>query len=383
MRRLLLAVVFAQVGCTTGASLRLEAETIQSQLNGAREAGAYRCAPRELAIAEANLEFLQNELDQGNSVRASEHKVASRRALVTVLERAKGCMPEPIEVAAVADRDGDGVLDENDECPDDAGPEALLGCPDRDGDGIADRLDKCPDTPEDMDGNEDEDGCPEAEDRDGDGLLDGDDACPDVPGPRENKGCPMGDADQDGILDDVDVCPRVAEDRDGFEDEDGCPDPDNDGDGILDEKDNCPLQPETKNGFEDEDGCPDVKLELVKVNRELGKIEISQTVYFETGKATIRSRSFPLLNEVAQALAANDTMEVLVEGHTDSVGSNSMNLDLSDRRAQSVRDYLTAQGIEGGRLTALGFGEERPIDTNRTKSGREKNRRVEFTITKQ
>jgi outer membrane protein OmpA-like peptidoglycan-associated protein len=370
-----LALVLLLLSCATGASLRKESETIRSQLDAARQAGAYRCAPRELAIAEAHLEFLEMELDQGNAVRAASHRNVAKESLVTVLARSKGCKPE-----APKDRDGDGVPDENDACPDEPGPAELIGCPDRDGDGIADNTDKCPDTPEDKDGIADDDGCPEEEDRDGDSVLDKDDGCPDTPGPVENKGCPIGDRDGDKILDNVDKCPDNAEDPDGWEDEDGCPDPDNDGDGIVDASDKCPVQPETMNNFEDDDGCPDTKLDLVEVRRDLGKIEIKQKVFFDTAKATIKPVSFPLLNQVAQALKDNPTMKVLVEGHTDSVGGDSTNLRLSDARADSVRQYLIAQGIDTERLTSQGFGETKPIESNRTAKGREMNRRVEFTI---
>ena len=381
--------------CATGAALRLEGESIQSQLDAAREAGAYRCAPRELARAESHLEFLQTELTQGNAVRAAQHRNEAQTALVGVLEKVKICPP------LVGDRDGDGIDDENDLCPDHPGPPELRGCPDRDGDGLPDHQDECPDDPgplelrgcpdRDGDGVLDKDdlcpddpgpkklrGCP---DTDGDGILDKDDKCPKVPGPVENQGCPYGDRDGDGIPDNIDQCPDEPEDFDGFEDEDGCPDPDNDGDGIPDHLDRCPNQPENFNGFEDEDGCPDVKLELVEVNRDLGKIEIKQTVYFDTGKATIKSVSFRLLNEVASVLQTYSTMRVLVEGHTDSVGGDLSNLKLSQARADSVRAYLVAQGVEPDRLTSMGFGKEKPIDTNRTKAGRERNRRVEFTIT--
>ena len=402
MRRLAPWALVLAIGCASGASLRREGESIQVQLDNARQAGAYRCTPKALALAESNLEFLQGELTQGNSMRAAEHRDRAQAALVTVLEDMKSCPP------LVSDRDGDGVADDVDQCPDVPGPAATQGCPDRDGDGIHDGVDQCPDAPEDKDGVEDQDGCPDSEDRDGDslidteddcpdvpgpiatrgcpdtdgdGLLDKDDACPKIPGPKENKGCPYGDRDGDGIVDDKDQCPDEPEDKDGFEDDDGCPDPDNDGDGILDADDRCPLQPENMNGHLDGDGCPDVKLELVEVRRETGKIEIKQKVFFDTGKARIQPRSYELLNQVAEVLKTYSTMRVMVEGHTDSVGSTGTNLKLSQRRADAVREYVIAQGIDPDRLSAVGFGEEKPIDSNQTKQGRERNRRVEFTIT--
>ena len=348
MIRRVALVLSLVVGCTTGAALKKEVEVIERQLDRAWNDGGYRCAPSDLARAESELVFARAELDQGNPVRAARHRRVAQTAMATVVEALKTC------------------------------PSLA---PDRDGDGIIDSADKCPDDPEDRDGHDDEDGCPEAEDRDGDRVLDPEDGCPDVPGPIANNGCPYGDSDGDGLADDVDQCPKAAEDVDKFEDEDGCPEPDNDQDGILDESDRCPLQPETVNGHEDEDGCPDVKTELVKVNRDIGKLEIKQKVFFTTGRARIRRRSHQLLGEVAAVLKANPTMTVMVEGHTDSVGSSSTNLRLSQRRAEAVLSYLVGQGIEADRLTAIGFGEEKPVDSNRTRRGRERNRRVEFTIT--
>ena len=139
---------------------------------------------------------------------------------------------------------------------------AAPGRNDRDGDGVPDSLDACPDEPEDKDGFQDEDGCPDL-DNDGDGIPDHEDQCPNDPedkdGFQDTDGCPEHDNDSDGIPDSLDRCPNEAEDKDGFEDDDGCPDPDNDGDGIPDKDDKCPNDPETVNGFEDEDGCPDVR----------------------------------------------------------------------------------------------------------------------------
>ncbi|MBK8010703.1 MAG: OmpA family protein [Deltaproteobacteria bacterium] len=331
--------------CTTGATLERQAETIRTQLQSSRLLGAYVCAPEALARAEANLVFLELELAQGNSLRADEHNDIAREALATVIERSKVCRLMP------PDRDQDTVPDDDDACPDVAGVVALAGCPDRDQDRIADAQDRCPDVPEDYDGVEDTDGCPD-----------------------------VGDQDGDGILDPEDRCPQAAEDVDQWEDEDGCPDPDNDADGIPDANDRCPLEPETANDFEDQDGCPDKKLDLVEVKRDIGKIEIKEMVYFETGRATIRSVSYAVLGQVAEALKSLPDIKVVVEGHTDSVGAASTNLSLSQHRAEAVREYLVEQGVEPERLTAIGFGEARPLDTNRTRKGREHNRRVEFSI---
>ena len=166
------------------------------------------------------------------------------------------------------DRDHDGVPDVDDRCPDEPedrdGFQDADGCPDpdNDGDGIPDAIDKCPNDPEDFDGFQDDDGCPDL-DNDGDGIPDLYDACPnekeDGKGKRPNDGCPSTseDADGDGIPDAVDKCPDEPEDKDGFQDDDGCPDYDNDGDGIPDAYDACPNEPEDFDGFEDDDGCPD------------------------------------------------------------------------------------------------------------------------------
>ena len=345
-----LVAALAVAACTTGATLRKEVGVMERQLDRAWRQGAYRCAPRELAQAEAEVVFVRAELDQGNPVRAARHRTRARDAMKTVLAQVKTC------------------------------PTLL---PDTDGDGLFDPDDQCPTQPEDFDDRDDADGCPDFDDRDGDTVLDPDDACPGQPGPVENRGCPYGDTDGDGLNDDVDACPKAVEDIDQFEDADGCPDPDNDKDGIPDEGDQCPLEAEVVNGFEDDDGCPDVDTQLVKVNRAVGKIELKQKVYFASGRARIRSQSHALLDEVAEVLKANSTMTVLIEGHTDSVGSNSVNLQLSQRRADAVRTYLIERQIEPDRLTAIGFGEEKPIDSNRTRRGRERNRRVDFTITNQ
>jgi len=167
------------------------------------------------------------------------------------------------------DRDHDGIIDILDRCPDEPedkdGFQDDDGCPDEDNDndGIPDALDKCPNEPEDFDGFQDEDGCPDP-DNDHDGIPDVDDACPNEPedgkGKRPFDGCPstVEDSDGDGIPDVKDLCPEEPEDKDGFQDDDGCPDPDNDNDGVPDIYDACPNDPEDMDGFEDDDGCPDL-----------------------------------------------------------------------------------------------------------------------------
>ncbi|QRN95134.1 tandem-95 repeat protein [Archangium violaceum] len=229
--------------------------------------------------------------------------------------------------------------------------------PDTDQDGILDVNDRCPDVAESSNGFEDTDGCPD-----------------ELPPP------PPVDSDGDGLTDDQDRCPQVAEDKDGFEDADGCPDPDNDHDGVADAADKCPAEPETINGVQDEDGCPDQGKEKVRLERE--RIVILEKVYFATNKDVILERSFSLLKQVAQVLRANPHVsKVRVEGHTDSQGADAFNQDLSQRRANSVRKHLVEQdGIAPERLEAVGYGETKPVSTNATAAGRDKNRRVEFNI---
>ncbi len=234
--------------------------------------------------------------------------------------------------------------------------------------------------PEDRDQFQDEDGCPEL-DNDADGLADTIDKCPndaeDKDGFEDDDGCPDPDNDKDGISDKIDQCPDDAEDPDGFEDDDGCPDCDNDKDGVPEcpeARDKCPDEA----GPNTVDGCPQ-KYQLIVVTET--KIELKQTVYFDTNKATIKAVSFPLLNEVALALADHPTIAVRIEGHTDSQGKDAANLKLSQRRAESVRTYLIAKGVAGERMDAQGYGETVPIADNRTGAGRAQNRRVEFVIT--
>ncbi|HEX4456409.1 MAG TPA: OmpA family protein, partial [Polyangia bacterium] len=222
-------------------------------------------------------------------------------------------------------------FEDEDGCPD----------PDNDRDGILDRDDQCPNEPEDKDGFEDEDGCPDP-DNDKDGLLDGDDKCPDVAGPKENGGCPDKDRDGDGVVDRLDKCPDQA-------------------------------------GPADNDGCP--KPKFIVVTKE--KIELKQKVHFATNKSSIYPDSFPMLNEVAEALKSRPEVKVRIEGHTDSRGKLAHNMTLSDERAQSVKLYLVNQGIAAERMEARGFGPTQPIDDNRTAKGRENNRRTEFIITSQ
>ncbi|MBA3503299.1 MAG: OmpA family protein [Deltaproteobacteria bacterium] len=256
---------------------------------------------------------------------------------------------------------------------------------DRDGDGIKDDIDKCPDEPEDFDRFEDEDGCPEP-DNDRDAIIDELDKCPNVPEDRDDfqdeDGCPEGnpnDRDSDGIVDKLDKCPDYPEDFDNFEDEDGCPDLDNDKDRITDKLDKCPNQPEEYNNFEDEDGCPDRHGARLT---ESGIITL-EPINFEYNKAIIKKDSFYILDAVVASLQGNPDLSLLeIQGHTDERGDDAYNLDLSIRRAAAVLKYLTDKGVEASRLESQGYGETMPVDKRSNEQAWAKNRRVDFLILK-
>jgi len=261
---------------------------------------------------------------------------------------------------------------------------SAVGGIDSDGDGIPDSADACPNEPEDKDGFDDEDGCPDP-DNDQDGIPDKKDRCPNEPedkdGFQDDDGCPETDNDNDGIPDAQDKCPNDPEDRDGFQDDDGCPDLDNDGDGIPDAADKCPNEPETRNGVDDDDGCPDTGGAVIVTGT---KIELPDQIQFETGKATILGRSEALLDRVAEKIRSNPNVKrIRIEGHTDDVGSSKKNQELSQARAEAVREYLIKKGVEADRLSAVGYGDTRPLDKRKTAEARAKNRRVEFIIVEQ
>ena len=258
------------------------------------------------------------------------------------------------------DTDGDGIYDKDDACPDVAGLEAFNGCPDTDGDGIEDSKDSCPNEA----GLAEHNGCPDA---DGDGVADKDDNCPTVAGLKALAGCP--DADGDGVADGDDKCVNTA----GPAANKGCPWPDTDGDGVLDKDDNCV----DVKGTVANNGCPEVSEEVQKQLNEYAK-----TILFDTGKSTIKSQSAEVLGDIIKILKEYPTSKFTVEGHTDSVGSEKLNQRLSDSRANSVKEYLIENGIDAFRLSALGYGESKPIDSNKTRKGRANNRRVEINLAK-
>lgn len=218
---------------------------------------------------------------------------------------------------------------------------------DRDGDGIVDERDQCPDEPEDFDAFEDTDGCPDP-DNDADGILDGDDRCPMEP-----------------------------EDMDGHQDEDGCPDLDNDLDGFPDERDACPNEAEVVNGVDDEDGCPDEGLiEMVQ-----DRIVLEETVLFDFQRSRVKSRARPVIEAIVELVRQHpEWTRMRVEGHADVRGQPDFNMELSVRRARNTMRALVAAGMPEGRVEFVGYGEERPRDLRTTEDAHQRNRRVEFVV---
>lgn len=231
------------------------------------------------------------------------------------------------------DTDGDGVVDTEDQCPLEAGPIALFGCPDKDNDGIADK----------------------------------DDKCPTVAGVAKYNGCPIPDSDGDGINDDEDKCPTVA----GVAKYNGCPIPDTDGDGVNDEEDKCP----TVAGPASNKGCPELTQEVRQ------KLDVSaKNIHFESAKAQLKPQSYKVLDDIVNILNEYNQYNLDIDGHTDSSGDSLKNQNLSEARAQAVVDYLISKGISANRLQAAGYGQTLPIADNKTVAGRAQNRRVELKL---
>lgn len=255
------------------------------------------------------------------------------------------------------DKDGDGVADYMDNCPDDAGLSSLKGCPDKDMDGITDKEDRCPDAF----GVAQFKGCP---DSDKDGVADLDDKCPGTKSGYkvDASGCTL-DNDNDGVVNEEDVCPDKA----GIMAFKGCPD--SDGDGVADNEDRCPAA----KGPMTNRGCPEIpKVDVEKIT------VLASKIYFETNKADLKLISHSALDDLADILKRNEGVNLTIEGHTDSDADDNYNLTLSQKRTESVKNYLISKGISAERLTAIGYGESRPIASNKTAAGKAKNRRVEL-----
>ncbi len=308
----------------------------------------------------------------------------------------------PRELKGCPDQDEDGVPDYRDDCPAVAGIAAFKGCPDTDGDGISDNDDECPNMagvpenkgcPEDKDGmgklekmdddkdtdmdgvpdskdrcpntkgSASNDGCPDSQDKDGDGIPDAEDRCPNLRGSASAKGCP--DRDGDGVSDFDDRCPDKA----GLRALSGCPD--SDGDGIDDGRDRCP----NEYGSVANNGCPGIDAS------DLSTLETAmRAVQFNTGKATLKIESNTVLNQIGDIMQKYPNYNLVIEGHTDNVGSAVNNQLLSERRAQACYEYLIRRGISPARMTHTGYGENNPISDNNSLTGRSLNRRVEFKL---
>ena len=240
----------------------------------------------------------------------------------------KKSIPPPVPlpvIEPIKDRDGDGILDDVDKCPDVFGLAALQGCPDKDGDGITDANDKCPD----VFGLARYLGCP-IPDTDGDGINDENDKCPTVPGVARYQGCPIPDTDGDGVNDEVDKCPKVAGTADNF-------------------------------------GCPVIGIKSYEID-------------FKTGSDKLLLHGRGMLDTVVAYLNRNEGVNVTIDGYTDNTGKDKINNPLSVKRADATKAYLVSKGIAADRMTTAGYGSTNPIADNKTAAGRKKNRRIEIKI---
>ena len=235
--------------------------------------------------------------------------------------------PPPPPVVAPKDSDNDGIIDNNDKCPNVPGVAKYEGCP-------------VPDT-------------------DKDGINDENDKCPTVAGFAKYEGCPVPDTDKDGINDEEDKCPNQP----GVARYQGCPVPDGDGDGVNDEEDKCPKVAGPADNF----GCPVIGIK-------------SYEIVFKTGSAILLAKGKPILDTVVAYLKRNPDVEVTIDGHTDNVGSDKVNNPLSVKRAEATKKYLVSKGINADRLVTAGFGSTQPVADNKTAEGRQKNRRIEIKI---
>ena len=344
-----LATVLPLLAGCPGSTLKKELSGIKQTIDTARKNGAYLCAPVELAMAESHYDFTAADLYYGDYFSAKDHIAITKDNADKALAKspADRCAYKE-ERAVIVPKSGDA-----------------------DGDGIKDELDKCPDEPEDKDGFEDEDGCPEL-DNDKDGIYDSQDKCPNDPedkdGFEDTDGCPDPDNDKDGVLDKDDKCPMQP----GPKENQGCPDTDKDKDTVVDRLDKCPDDP----GPPSNAGCPEKK--YITITQE--KIELKRQVQFATAKAIINKDSFELLDEVVELLKKNPQIKLRIEGHTDTKGKPAKNLVLSRDRAKAVMDYLTKGGIDASRLSSEGYGQTCPVADNATEQGREKNRRTDFFL---
>ena len=263
------------------------------------------------------------------------------------------------------DTDGDGIYDKDDACPDVAGLKQFNGCPDTDGDGIEDSKDSCPTEK----GTPEMNGCP---DTDGDGIADNVDACLEVAGLKSLQGCP--DKDGDGIADKDDKCVDVK----GPKENQGCPWADTDGDGVYDKDDACPTVKGVATSDRKTNGCPKVAPPTQDVIKKLN--DYGKTILFDTGKYSFQKQTYSVLDAMTAILKEYPDSNFSIDGHTDSDGADAMNMKLSQERAAAVKNYLVEHGISSSRLVSEGFGETKPVASNKTKAGKAQNRRVEVRL---
>ncbi len=296
--RVLVALVLG-TSCTTASHVQAQLAQVQGTLAAADRVYATRCAPVALANAQAHAAFSSLELRQGDPTRARQHADQALTHAIAALEEATPC-----------------------------------GGVDTDRDHVADIVDACVDVPEDLDGDRDDDGCPE------------DDLAPVAP---------VEPADEIPV-----AVPEPAPAPEPRPQPAPAPDP---------RPAPAPAPAPT---------ATPAPVAITKVVVTATRLELRDAIRFEPASAVLLPSSYPVLDDVAEALKADPEPIVRVEGHTDSAGSEATNLQLSKERAEAVIDYLVGAGIPRPRMRAVGFGESRPVDTNRTSTGRARNRRVEF-----
>jgi OOP family OmpA-OmpF porin len=311
-------------GCNPIAIGGARLTSLRNAIDGLDRIGAYTCAPREFALARANYTFARSELTHGDALRAQEHLIEAEENVgaAQVLTPQANCEPTPTAASAVRP--------------------ASSGSADADHDGVPDAVDRCPDELEDK------------------------------RGPLDADGCKAADSDGDGIIDAVDACPNEAEDRDGTADDDGCPDVDAVASSNSEANDKC-----TDDASSD---CSSPRYPDVTIGER--ELRLAVSIVFTGDSANLRGpASFTVLDTVARILKDHPRMTLEIAAHTNSRGDEARNYALSQQQAESVRKYLVEHGVEATRLTARGYGETRPIESNSTSRGRAINRRIEFTRT--
>ncbi len=335
----LIPVLLVLGGCAANLNdLRATHAGFEVELQEVGNGGGRVCAPLAYAKAEAEHMFSAIEFAQGDALRAQQHMAEARKYLDVAKLASQGC--DVTELAPAPDYRVDTTPTRS---PFESGDTT-----DSDGDGITDASDRCPTKPEDRDGFNDDDGCPDT------------------------------DNDQDGIPDSTDACPLEPEDLDGTEDTDGCVDVDDDGDGIPDVDDICPNAAETVNGLEDTDGCPDEALTRVRMERN--QIILVEPIVFEAGTSKMDANTYLVLSELSVLLESQTSSRIRIESHYDNSLDDATAKTLTQQRATVLKEYLSKQGIDAARLEAVGFGSTMPIDTNRTPEGRAANARIEIYI---